>query len=325
MADEFSVASRLQARRAFGRAARVSDKTNGEDTGLEKVPRELSGRLLERLTSLAIEPAVVVDIGTPLSERCNQLREAYPKAIVLQSVWHERQLAAGEETVPASGATGSDPSLGRWPMAARRLKQRFSALLSADSQDPPGISADPAQLPLADASVDLVLACQVLPWCGDPGVLFRDVHRILKPGGAFFWSSVGPDTLREYRELWSAVDTYPHVFGLQDMHDLGDDMLRSGFDSPVMDRENLTVNYSSLESLLSDLRAAGAVNLASGRRKGLMAQEVSHYLEQSAAGGLSVTIEHIQGHGWKTDAPLRASPGLEPGEVHIPVSAIKRN
>ena len=317
--DEFAVSSRSLARRAFGRAARLNAEhgysnrhENRFKNEFEKIPQELSQRLLLRLSSLAIEPAVVLDIGTPQALRQTEIRQMYPKALLVQSAWHELQFASAHGLANQPG---------------KRLRRLVSRMLGSAARGDYRFSADPGQLPLTDNSVDLVLACQVLPWIGDPGTLFLEVQRVLKPGGAFFWSSVGPDTLTEYRQLWSTIDTYPHVFGLQDMHDLGDDMLRSGFDSPVMDRENLNINYASVATLHADLRAAGAANLASGRRKGLMATTVPNRLVQSTA-GLSVTIEHIQGHGWKVSdsRSLRRSEPASGGssEVRIPLADVGR-
>lgn len=318
--DEFAVSSHWVARRAYGRAARLE-----KAPGYEKIPQELSTRLLQRLTSLAIEPAVVLDVGTPLAQRQAEICQMYPQALMLQSAWHEQQFgcAAALPTPGSAGTSGS--SLRR---LSKRMGTQMARLLGAGAGAGGRFSADPGQLPLADSTVDLVIACQVLPWCGDPGALFQEVHRVLTPGGAFFWSSAGPDTLGEYRQLWSSIDTYPHVFGLQDMHDLGDDMLRSGFDSPVMDRENLNINYTDLDSLQSDLRAAGAANLAAGRRKGLMARSVRQRLAQQSLAGLAVTIEHIQGHGWKasnSSGVRRNEQTVGSSEVRIPVSAVGRS
>lgn len=311
MVDEFAVDGVKRVRRAFGRAAPARLR----DPDSAKIPQILSDRLIERLSSLAIDPAVVLDVGSPLPVRQQQLAQSFPAARSLVATWHEQQPDNVDST----------------PTTVNRLAGAITTLLPEKLQKVlPGrqsmseFSSDPCSLPLPDASVDLVVACQVLPWCADPGALFREMHRVLRPGGAFFWSSAGPDTLHEYRLLWAEIDPYPHVFGLHDMHDLGDDMLRSGFDSPVMDRENLTISYESMENLVADMRAAGAFGLATGRRRGLMASSISSRLHELCSGGLDVTIEHVQGHGWKSNKPPSGEFDPENGEITIPVSAIGR-
>ncbi|MDI9690518.1 SAM-dependent methyltransferase, partial [Burkholderia cenocepacia] len=48
------------------------------------------------------------------------------------------------------------------------------------------------------------------------------------------------------------------VIDFVDMHDLGDMLVESGFEIPVMDQEVLTVTYKSPDSLLADVRRWGA-------------------------------------------------------------------
>jgi malonyl-CoA O-methyltransferase len=53
------------------------------------------------------------------------------------------------------------------------------------------------------------------------------------------------------------VDNKPHVNTFADMHDIGDQLLQSGFQSPVMEMETLTLTYQSVTDLLRDLKAIG--------------------------------------------------------------------
>jgi len=306
MVDPYCAAELAVITRAFGKAtaARLANPDSA------RIPELLSARLLQRLDNLAVDPSVILDLGTPCTHRAAELLSRYPKATRLQGYWCDNQvqlLSKPPNTAPGAGLRAL-------------VKKTFSSRQPVKS-----FSADPCELPITSEEVDLVLASQVLPWCREPGKLFKEVHRVLKPAGAFFWSAAGPDTLQEYRQCWSGIDHYPHVFGLHDMHDLGDDMLRNGFDAPVMDRENLTIEYAGLAQLVSDLRAAGAVNLADGRRRGLMAASVPDRLARSVSGELSVTLELVQGHGWRgSDSSGKPAKGGVPGEVKIPISELTR-
>jgi SAM-dependent methyltransferase len=53
---------------------------------------------------------------------------------------------------------------------------------------PPDIEWDGRTAPLADASVDNAMAIEVLEHCPDPIAVLREAHRVMKPGGTFFFT-----------------------------------------------------------------------------------------------------------------------------------------
>ena len=85
---------------------------------------------------------------------------------------------------------------------------------------------------------------------------------MLKVNGLLMFSTFGPDTLRElsraYLRRKAPWHRAPHTIDFVDMHDLGDMLVESGFEIPVMDQEVLTITYRSPESLLEDVRGWGA-------------------------------------------------------------------
>jgi len=241
-------------------------------------------RLRERLPLLAIEPASVLDLGCRSGYQLAALRGLYPEAEVI----------------------GADPAPGK----ARAVPNSWPAWLRRRRHEEPRIAIDPERLPFADGSLDLVISNLLLPWCAAPHLVFAEIARVLAPGGAFLFTSVGPDTLREYRAAWASIDAHLHVFGLIDMHDLGDAMLAAGFAAPVLDRDEMQVDYPSIDALQEELRRLGASNLACGRRAGLMAPSVNESLRHVTAAHtgarFAVTLELVQGHAWKGDlAPTR--------------------
>ena len=300
------------------------------------IPNLLSERLLQRLDTLTMQPGAVLDLGCTTDYRLNALHQRFPNANIIGACWSSAGLsrstpmAPDAENRPVSGS-------GVWHNLRSALTgiQQHLPRFGASAKKPWSVlAALPDQLPLPDSSFELVIASQVLPWCQDPAAVFKEIHRVLVPGGAFFWSGAGPDTLREYRDIWQQIDRYPHVWGLRDMHDLGDDMLRCGFGAPVMDRENLTLQYASVDELIADLRSNALVNIAAGRRRGLMSRDVTDRLAAAAAAlssngrsSLDVTFELLQGHGWKADRsddnPLLQE-NRDPTVVKVPLDAIGR-
>jgi SAM-dependent methyltransferase len=135
---------------------------------------------------------------------------------------------------PAAQVIALDSSLSM--LGASTRQQRFLRKFSP-------VCADAQRLPLRSQSFDLVLSNLLLEWCHDPDTVFAEAARVLRPKGLFMFTTLGPDTLKEVRDLWRGVDPFTHVHRFIDMHDFGDALLRAGFAEPVMDTERLTVTY----------------------------------------------------------------------------------
>jgi malonyl-CoA O-methyltransferase len=142
-----------------------------------------------------------------------------------------------------------------------------------------------------------------------------EIHRVLEIGGLVTFTTFGPDTLKELRAAFAAVDAHPHVGRFVDMHDVGDLLVQSGFADPVMQMEMLTLTYADARSMASDLKAIGATNAAQGAGAASQARALpsapSHLEavpDRSADGRIAATFEVIYGHAWKA-APRRTAEG----------------
>ena len=250
----------------------------------------VSEELIERLALVAIQPAVVLDLG--------------------------------------AGTGRAAPGLaGRFPGAFVVALDIASSMLRRAAVHASTVCADAVRLPLAGASVDLVFSNLMLQWCEEPDAVFAEVRRVLKPGGFFAFTTFGPDTLRELRAAWAAADGFSHVNRFIDMHDVGDALVRAGFDEPVMDVERLRVTYPDPVALMRDLKAIGAHNVTSGRARGLTGRERFERMTQAYEalredGRLPATYEVIYGAAW--GASERDAAPVVGGEARIPIGAIRR-
>ncbi len=262
-------------RRRFGRAAAAYDRA-------AHLQREVAQRMAARLDYVKIEPPRILDIGCGTGRDLVDLGARYP----------------------AAARIGFDSALPMLRVAQARnpwIKRAFPWL---GMQRPSWVCGDAVRLPLCSAKIGLVWSNLMLHWVTDPLPAFREIQRVLEVGGLLMFSTLGPDTLREFRKAFSKVDSLPHVHRFIDMHDIGDMLVASGFAEPVMDMEVFRLTYADLGELLIDLRAAGATNAAAGRGRGLAGRRKLALLRSSydalrEQGRLPATFEVVYGHAWK--------------------------
>jgi len=287
--------------------ARTKAKQRAKARGLQAddaVLRAISNQVLERLPLLLIEPKQILDLGCWGADHLDDLAAVYPEAEI-----------TGLELGPSITSLAEQNTDGgkkkNWLNRIAAFGRRSSHKI---------VTGDPHNLTFPNERFDLVVSNLCLPFCQKPNAVFSEVARVLKPGGAFLFSSLGPDTLLEYRQRWAAVDEYPHVSGLIDMHDLGDAMLKSGLADPVLDRDELNLDYPSIAALENELQVFGLANTAHGRRKGLISpKKVSNV--RNIESRFTVGLELVHGHAWKSEfSPKRHSSN---DEYKFPVSELQ--
>ena len=163
----------------------------------------------------------------------------------------------------------------------------------------------------------------LLPWLDDQKSLFAEMGRVLRAGGLFAFSSLGPSSFSELAEAWQEVDPGWHVRQFPDMHNTGDALLAAGLADPVLDVDFVDVSYRSVDALLKDLQGAGARNSLRGRRATLAdRQRLDAFraaLErQRIDGEIRLRLELVYGHAFGRGS----TPGS--GEYRIAADAIGR-
>jgi malonyl-CoA O-methyltransferase len=253
------------ARRAFEKAADTYDEA-------AVLQNEIGDRLMERLDYIRLQPRRILDLGAGTGMFTSALMKRYRKADVV-------------------ALDIAKPML-------HRVKQRAGWL-----RKPGCVCADSESLPFNDDSFDFIFSNLMLQWCTDLEATFKELRRVLSPGGLLMFTTFGPDTLMELRASWEAVDGYTHVNSFIDLHDVGDSLLHTKWAEPVMDSERITVTYRELRGLMQDLKHIGAHNVTSGRPRGLTGK---HHLQQLVEayepfredGVLPASYEVVYGHAW---------------------------
>lgn len=257
------------------------------------IQKDIGDNLLERLQWLKIQPENILEVGTGTGRLTRVLTKQYKNANVYAIDISSNMLKQAAKLAP------------RW-----FSKQHF-------------ICADAAQLAIADNSIDLLVSNLMLQWCSDINSVFKEFARVLKPDGALFFSSFGPDTLKELRNSWAIVDDAIHVNSFIDMHHYGDSLVQAGLKNPVMDVDWLQWQYKEVKALMAELKNIGAHNINSERPRGLMGKNklqamIGAYEQYRLENGLlPVTYEVIYGHALgKLD--------LTDTTVKIPINQIGR-
>ena len=230
---------------------------------------EIRGRLSERLGLITLEPDNIVDLGTATGRAFEQLQLRFPDSQVIELDWSLNMLDCG----------------------TRSERDR--------------VCADAHQLPFANASIDIIFSNLLLPGCADPEQIFSEARRVLRYPGLFLFSTLGPDTLKQIQRAWATVDDFAHVNKQADMHNVGDALVNAGFRDPVMDVEMLTINYRDVSKLITDLRAAGAVNRAANRNPGLTTPRQWKRFSPPIRCHTCPPRWATPGHGWRSKAPTR--------------------
>ena len=279
------------------RLRRIFDRRAATFDDVAFLPREIAQRMRERLDYIKINPASVLDAGCGAGEDLPALRERFPEAPVFGTDLSHAMLRR------ALDHDGGDTSWRRFlPASIGR---------ALGTRGPRFAQADFSALPFAAGAFEFVWSNLALHWHSRPDLVFPEWQRVLKVSGLLMFSTLGPDTLKELRSAYAQVDAAhglgarAHVIDFVDMHDLGDMLVESGFEIPVMDQETLTITYRSPESLLADVRRWGAYPFVRDDARPQAARRLHRALlaaleaRRGPDGTIALTFEVIYGHAWK--------------------------
>jgi malonyl-CoA O-methyltransferase len=163
----------------------------------------------------------------------------------------------------------------------------------------------PVQFASPSTPVQMLWANMALHFSDDPQALIRRWHDLLEVDGFLMFSCLGPDSLRQLRDIYSAEGWPAPGHEFTDMHDWGDMLVHAGFAEPVMDMERVTLSFTSPQTLLSELRELGR-NLHLRRFPALRGRSWYKHLQSALASKsrgessrLELTFEINYGHAFK--------------------------
>jgi len=253
--------------------------------------------MAKRLTIVKLQPSHVLDWWGFLGAGGESLDKQYPTA---RRVVVEPIAALQRRSVEAQAAP--------WWSARRWRGERSDVIAEGDEQ------AGAAQL---------LWANMMLHAARDPAAVMARWHRALAVDGFVMFSCLGPDTLKELRELYRRLGWSTPGTAFVDMHDLGDMMVHTGFADPVMDQELVTLTWTDPAALLAELRTLGG-NVSPQRHSGLRTPRWRGRLMSEIGalagpdGRVHMSFEIVYGHAFKPVPRARVS-----AETVVPVDELR--
>lgn len=227
---------------------------------------ELQRQIGERLLAALPErpPAGwLVDVGSGTGECAQVLARRYHRPVVVLDI-----------------------AFGMLKEAQRKL-QRKAYFMVGDAE----------ALPLADSCAGLVVTNLALQWCLKPHQALAEISRVLLPSGMLLFSSLTTGTLEELRLAWGQVDSYSHVNRFVTSQDLNHALARAGFSRWHLTQEKIVRRYSSVLSLLKEIKEIGARNVTLGRPRHLLGKKTLTKLI-AAYGGGEIEASFFPVYGW---------------------------
>lgn len=197
--------------------------------------RDVGNALLPKLEGLDVQPRTILDLGSGTGYFCDELKQRFAQAEYIGLDLAEGMVRYAREHHPQGDA---------W------------------------LVGDAEALPLASNSVDLVFSSLALQWCHRTDLLFAELLRVLRPGGRCVFSTLGPQTLRELRASWAAVDQHQHVNHFVPAETLLQSV-RSGEARLELLEQPYRMEYQKVGELLNELKTLGAHNVNRNRPTGL--------------------------------------------------------
>jgi SAM-dependent methyltransferase len=107
---------------------------------------------------------------------------------------------------------------------------RITAKHLLDLEEPADLYADPAFLPFAENSLDLVVLPHVLEFTDNPHAILREVYRVLRPEGRMVLSGFNPFSLWGIKRYFGREQTQPWNGNFVGLYRMKDWLSLLGFD-----------------------------------------------------------------------------------------------
>ena len=167
-----------------------------------------------------------------------------------------------------------------------------------------GIVSEIDRLPLAAESVDLAVS-NIMPSFCSLERFFTECLRILKPEGVLMFSILGSRSFWQLKEAAEHVDELNFLAEFEELHNVGDLLVRTGYRNPIVDIETSEHVFTEFSQLINALICSGLDTELFDKAQRLKSEYVQSTLNDSyprsevASCETAVAVEVIYGICWK--------------------------
>ena len=198
--------------------------------------KQVAEELVNKLSAISQQPSAIkiLDIGCGTGFLTHSLAKMLPKANIF-------------------GCDIAHPML---KMTNAKRKGKKIHLLTADGEI----------VPCKNEAFDMVASNLTYQWLPDLDTAFSEAHRVLRPGGIFTFSTLGPETLKELQYCYAEASAKFNKNGLPPfMSFLEKEAIQSalegaGFKNISIEITKMIKTYPDMWALLKTMKSIGAGN-----------------------------------------------------------------
>ena len=256
-------------RKVFNRHAKTYDEYSS-------LQNKISDNLFKKLDLIEVRPNFILDLGCGTGRNGGIFKEKYQNIRLINYDFSINML--------------------------QEAKKNQHKVLGAKSEF---ICGDIEKLSFSENTFDVIWSTSSLQWCNNLSDIFKRAKLILKPGGLFIFSTFGPNTLFELKNVTKRISNYQKTNNFLDVLSIKDKLIKEGFSNPVIDSEEFCLTYQNINKLFLDLRKIGATSGFKSKKIGLSGKSFlklisDGYKEYSHDGIYPATYEAVYGYAWNT-------------------------
>ena len=256
-------------RKVFDRHAQTYDEYSS-------LQNKISDNLFQKLDLIEVRPSLILDLGCGTGRNGRILKEKYSNIRLINYDFSINML--------------------------QEAKKNQHKILGSSSEF---ICGDIEALSFSTVTFDIIWSTSSLQWCNDLSDIFKKAKSILKPGGLFIFSTFGPNTLFELKNVTKKITNYQKTNNFLDALIIKDKLIKEGFRNPVINSEEFCLTYKNVNKLFLDLRNIGATSGFTNKNIGLSGKTFlklisDGYKEYSYDGIYPATYEAVYGYTWNT-------------------------